>query len=69
VKAPIQRHLRLLPRPPQRLAPRACEIRLTNPVTERELSGQLPVAEPELREQRPASIPPRLVEAQEPVPV
>jgi hypothetical protein len=71
VKAPTRRHPRLLPPPPQRLAPRACEtVRLTRPVAEPELRWTHPVAEPELSEQPPASIaPPRLVEAREPVPV
>jgi hypothetical protein len=44
-------------------------VRLTRPLAEPEL-WEPPVAEPELSEQLPASIvPPRLVEAQEPVPV
>ena len=80
-----QRHLRLLPPPPYRLAQRACEtVRLTHPVTEPELWSTHPVAEPELwlthpgmepelREQHPAAepsiAPPKPVEAQEPVPV
>jgi hypothetical protein len=65
----MQRQLRLLPPPPQPLAPRACET-VPRPVGERELRLTPPVVEPRLSELLPASIvPPPLVEAQELVPV
>ena len=68
MKAPTQRHLRLLPPPPQHLARRACAaVRLMHPVAWPELRLRPPVEEPKLSDQLPASIvPPQLVEALEP---